>query len=254
MTMPRNGSGATSIPARFLTYLHANPPRIDCAEHGVLQVRLPWAEPMARFTVLFERLAVDVLVECDVAGAGRVLRTSWDETWHLLERAVARGLRVKEPGAPVHLGVDEKSAGRGQDYITIVTDLDKGTVTHIADERRQASLDSYFDTLAPEDLAGIEAVAMDMWEPSANSVRAHLADADDKIVFDRFHLMGYLGKAVDTVRKQENRALMVEGDKSLAGSKYLWLYAQENLPKRHRERFASLRDTDLKTARAWAIN
>ena len=134
------------------------------------------------------------------------------------------------------------------------TDLDKGTVTHIADERRQASLDSYFDTLAPEDLAGIEAVAMDMWEPYANSVRAHLADADDKIVFDRFHLKGYLGKAVDTVRKQENRALMVEGDKSLAGSKYLWLYAQENLPKRHRERFASLRDTDLKTARAWAIN
>src|SRR5664279_3905863 len=45
---------------------------------------------------------------------------------------------------------------------------------------------------------------------------------------------------------------MVEGDKSLAGSKYLWLYAQENLPKRHRGRFASLRDTDLKTARAWA--
>jgi hypothetical protein len=83
---------------------------------------------MARFTILFERLAVDVLVECGVAGAGRVLRTSWDETWHLMERAVARGLRVKEPGAPVHLGVDEKSAGRSRDYITIVTDLDKGTV------------------------------------------------------------------------------------------------------------------------------
>src|SRR5664280_1851963 len=197
---------------QFLTYLHAKPPRIDCAEHGVLQVRLPWAEPMARFTILFERLAVNVLVECDVAGAGRLLRTSWDETWHLMERAVARGLRVKEPGAPVHLGVDEKSAGRGQDYITIVTDLDKGTVTHIADERRQPSLDSYFDTLAPEHLAGIEAVAMDMWEPYANSVRAHLADEDDKIVFDRFHLMGYLGKAVDTVRKQENRALMAEGE------------------------------------------
>lgn len=238
---------------QFLTYLHARPPRISCATHGVLQVRLPWAEPMARFTILFERLAVDVLKECDVSGAGRLLRTSWDETWHLMERAVARGLRVKEPGAPVHLGVDEKSAGRGQDYITIVSDLDKGTVTHLADDRRQASLDSYFATLAPEHLAGIEAVAMDMWEPFALSVRAHLADADDKIVFDRFHLMGYLGKAVDTVRKQENRALMAEGDKSLAGSKYLWLYSQENLPTKHHGRFASLRDTDLKTARAWAI-
>jgi transposase len=238
---------------QFLTYLHARPPRVSCAEHGVLQVRLPWAEPMARFTILFERLAVDVLKECDVAGAGRLLRTSWDETWHLMERAVARGLSVKEPGAPVHLGVDEKSAGRGHDYITIVSDLDKGTVVHLADERRKASLDSYFDTVAPEHLAGIEAVAMDMWEPFALSVRDHLAAADDKIVFDRFHLMGYLGKAVDTVRKQENRALAADGDKSLIGSKYLWLYSQENLPSKHAGRFAALRDTDLKTSRAWAI-
>ena len=29
-----------------------------------------------------------------------------------------------------------------------------------------------------EQLCGIEAVAMDMWEPYATSVRAHLADAD----------------------------------------------------------------------------
>jgi transposase len=53
---------------------------------------------MSRFTILFERLAIDVLAECDVAGAGRLLRTSWDEIWHLMERAVARGLAVKEPG------------------------------------------------------------------------------------------------------------------------------------------------------------
>ncbi len=42
----------------FLTYLHARPPRVSCADHGVRQVALPWAEPMNRFTVLFERLAM----------------------------------------------------------------------------------------------------------------------------------------------------------------------------------------------------
>jgi hypothetical protein len=159
-----------------------------------------------------------------------------------MERAVARGLAVKEPGAPAHIGVDEKSAGRGQDYITVVSDLDKGTAEHIADERRTASLDGYFERLTDEQLAGIEAVAMDMWEPYANSVRAHLVDADDKTVFDRFNVMGYLGKAVDTVRKQENRTLVAEGDKSLTGSKYLRLYSAENLPRRHRGRFAALRN------------
>src|ERR1019366_1497477 len=44
---------------QFLTYLHARPPRIEGPEHGVRQVALPWAEPMSRFTILFERVSVD---------------------------------------------------------------------------------------------------------------------------------------------------------------------------------------------------
>lgn len=46
---------------QFMTYLHAQPPRVECPAHGVRQVRLPWAEVRARFTALFERLAIDVL-------------------------------------------------------------------------------------------------------------------------------------------------------------------------------------------------
>jgi transposase len=33
----------------------------------------------------------------------------------------------------------------------------------------------------------------------------------------------------------------------------LWLFAQENLPEKHQERFAILKGLHLKTARAWAI-
>jgi transposase len=35
---------------QFMTYLHARPPRVECPEHGVLQVELPWAESKSRFT------------------------------------------------------------------------------------------------------------------------------------------------------------------------------------------------------------
>lgn len=238
---------------QFLTYLHARPPRVECPEHGVRQVLLPWAEPMARFTRLFERLAVDVLQECDVMGAARLLRLSWDETWHLMERAVARGQRSKAAHIPAHVGVDETAFTRGHSYITVVSDLDRGTVQHVSEERRQKSLDSYFEQLTAEQRQSIKAVAMDMWDPYVNSVRAHLDDADDKIVFDRFHIMGHMGKAVDTVRKREHRLLRAAGDQSLVGSKYLWLYSVENVPDRHWQRFTALRDADLKTARAWAI-
>jgi transposase len=202
---------------------------------------------------LFERLAVDVFKECDVTGAARILRLSWDEAWHLMERAVERGQQRKPARDIAYLGVDEKSAGRGHDYITLVSDLERSTVEYIADERKQASLDGYWDGLSDDQKAAVKAVAMDMWEPFAESVRTNLSDGDAKIVYDRFHIMGYAGKAVDTVRKTENRVLRGEQDATLVGSKYLWLYSEENLPERHRDRFAQLCAQNLKTGRAWAM-
>jgi transposase len=133
----------------------------------VRQVSLPWAEPLSRFTTLFERLAIDVLKACDVASAAGLLRLSWDEAWHLMDRAVARGLAAKPMQAPARVGVDEKAAGRGQDYITVLTDIDTGTVDYLADQCRQTSLDAHFARFAPCQLEQIQAVAMDMWPPTS---------------------------------------------------------------------------------------
>ncbi len=74
-------------------------------------------------------------------------------------------------------------------------------VVHVADERKETSLDAYFATLRPEQLAGIQAAAMDMWERYANSVRAHLENPEHRIVFDRHHVIAHMGTAVDTVRR-----------------------------------------------------
>ena len=65
--------------------------------------------------------------------------------------------------------------------------------------------------------------------------------------------MKHMGAAVDAVRKAEHRRLRAAGDEALKGTKYLWLYAKENLPESERERFAALRALHLKTGRAWAI-
>jgi transposase len=44
---------------------------------------------------------------------------------------------------------------------------------------------------------------MDIWDPYVNPVRAHVTDADRKIVFDKLHVAQHLGKAVDEVRRKE---------------------------------------------------
>ncbi len=238
---------------QFLTYLHARPPRVQCPVHGVRQVRLPWAEPHARFTALFERFAIDVLKESDIRGATRILRISWDEAWHVLERAVARGQRAKVSRVPALMGVDEKAIAKGHRYLTLVCDLQAGTVEYMGDDRKQESLDEYWLTLTWAQRAGIRGIAMDMWEPYIQSVLTYVPDGATKIVFDRYHVMAHMGKAVDDVRKREHRALQAEGDETLTGSKYLWLYAAQNLPEKHEPRFLALARLNLQTARAWAI-
>ena len=237
----------------WLTWVHARIPRVYCLEHGVRQVAVPWALAGSRFTLPFERHAIDVLRETDVLGGARLLRLTWDESWHLMERAVERGQKAKKRRVIPLLGVDEKAVARRHQYVTLVCDVQRGTVEYLAENREKTSLDAYYDSLTVRQLAGIEAVAMDMWEPYIASTLAHVPHGRDKIVFDRFHIMQHMNDAVDQVRKEENRLLLEEDIDVLKGSKYLWLFAEENVPKKMKHRFAFLRGLELKTGRAWAI-
>lgn len=241
---------------QFETHLHARVPRVHCPTHGVKQVRVPWAEPRARFTLLMERLVIDVIRQCSsLTGACRLLRITWDEAWGVMERAVIRG-RARKVARPIrYLGVDEKSFRKGQHaYHTIVCDLERATVEYVAEHRRVESLAPYFAALPPAHRHAIKAVAMDMWDPYIRATREGLPHGDARIVFDRFHIMREMTTAVDLVRKQEHRTLQRTGGESvLTGSKYLWLYSEDHLPAKHAERFSTLQALNLKVGRAWAI-
>jgi transposase len=216
-------------------------------------VKVPWAEDNARFTALFEALVIDWLHEASNAGVAERMHLSWDEVDGIMQRAVKRGLARRSPEMPAHIGVDEKAFRRGHDYVTIVSDSDDGTVLYIADERKQDSLDQFFELFKEEQCAMVETVAMDMWRPYIQSTEAHIPDATLKIVFDKFHIAKHLGEAVDKVRRQEHKHLTRAGDDRLKGTKYLWLKHPDNIDDEKWRNFQNVRESNLKTARAWAI-
>lgn len=241
---------------QFKTIIVCAVPRVRCPDHGSEQVALPWAEPRSRFTRLFERLAIDVLLECSVLGACELLAISWAEADGIKQRAVARGLARKPASTPARLCVDEKSAGCGQNYVTVVASVEAGrsaTVEYVGEGRKQESLDAYWQSLTPEQRSGVEAVGMDLWEPFFNSTLAHVPGAAGKIVHDPFHLVSYMNAALNDVRKAEHRDLLEAGKKTLSGSKQLWLYGAENLPVARAAEFERLKEQKLQTSRAWAI-
>ena len=237
----------------FRTVLHAQPPRVECPEHGVLQVALPWAEGNARFTRMFESLAIDVLLATDVYNAASILSITWDEAWHIMDRAVLRGRAAKAAKVPALLGVDEKAHAKGHQYATLVYDLRAATVEYLGKGRDFSTLAAYFRAFEPDDLAGIEGIALDMCQAYINACSQCVPGGEHKMVFDRFHIMRQMLEAVDAVRKREHRELLRQGDNTLARSKYLWLYSRENIPDKAKDRFKQLKNGQLRTARAWAI-
>lgn len=240
---------------QFQTILVARVPVVKCATHGAQTVAVPWAERYARFTRLFERLAIDVLLECSITGACAILGVSWDEADGIKQRAVQRGLARKQPTVMPRLCVDEKGMGRGQEYLTIVAQVtaDQTTVEGVEEGRSQASLDAFWESLTTEQLMGVEAVAMDMWEPYVQSTLTQVPGAAGKIVHDPFHLVKYLNEAVNAVRVGEHRRLQAAGDDTLKGTRQWWLYGFENVPLQHGPRFELLRALNLQTARAWGL-
>lgn len=235
------------------TYLHAAPPRVRCTSHGVRQPVVPWAEPHSRFTMLYEAMAINLLKACTVNEARTLLKLSWDEVWHILEKAVARGMARKRKLVIPYLGADEKAIAKRHRYLTLVYDLERGTVEYIAEGRANDSLARYFQALTPQQLGGILGICIDMWPAFIEAIRAHLANADSKIVFDPYHIMVHMNKAVDAVRKAEHKTLMAEGVDLLKNTKFWWLHARENVPKKNADLFSMLRDMHLATGRAWSI-
>jgi transposase len=236
---------------QFVTVLRARTPRANCPEHGVKTMTVPWAAPQGRFTLHFERFAVEVLLACgSVQQACELLGIGWESAHEMMKRAVERGLERRQLDQLKHLGMDEKSFKRGQSYITLLTDLEQSRVVEVVEDRTTEAAGKLWDSLSPEQKATVEAVAVDMWAPFIQTVQEQVPDAD--VVHDKFHVSKYLNEAVDKVRRQEHKELLAQGDETLTGSRQLWLYNPQNFSPEQAAEFGALKDLQLKVARAWA--
>src|ERR1039458_7185444 len=138
---------------QFKTIIVSRVPNVRCPEHGSQTVAVPLAEKYTRFSRLFERLAIDVMLECSITGACSIRGMGWDEADGIKQRAVKRGLARKVPAVMARLCVDEKGMGRGQDYLTIVAQVteQQTTVEYVGEDRNQASLDAFWEALRSEE-------------------------------------------------------------------------------------------------------
>jgi transposase len=230
-------------------HLHARVPRVVCPAHGVRQVAVSWARPGSGFTLLFEALLLEFSAHMPVAAIGRMVGEHDTRIRRVLEHYVEQTRAGLDFSKVTTIGVDETSARRGQDCVTLFMDLDATPRVLFATEGRDAATVKRF----AEDLAAhggvaerIAKVCCDMSPASVRGVTDQLPKAE--ITFDRYPVIAQLGTAVDDVRKAERRSRP-----ELAGSRYVWLKRPERLSERQSESLAWLTrpSSRLATARAY---
>ena len=230
------------------TQLHARQPRIDCPDHGVKTVEVPWARPGVGFTLLMEAFIL-ALVQNGMTPkqVSRLIDEHDTRIWRVLEHYVQQARAEADFSGVTAIGVDETSRSKGHHYISVFMDLapDHSRVLFATDGKDAATVKAFKEDLeahggrAPQ----IEEACLDMSPAFISGLQEQFPQAE--LTFDNFHLMQLLGDAVDAVRREEQPT-----HPELKGTRYVWLKNDWNRTAAQTQTFDALRSSKLATVRA----
>jgi len=203
--------------------------RVWCPTCGaVKQEKLPWLADSPFYTKRFAFFVGRRCRAATISDVARELHLDWRAIKELDKQYMREQLRrIGTPG-PKAVGIDEISIRKGHTYRIVVSDLiRKRPIWFGGEDRSEASMAMFYEWLGQKKSARIRLAVMDMWKPFRNAARAHAPQA--AILFDKFHIMSHLGKALDAVRKSEYARLSGNDRRFIKGQKYTLLSRRENL-------------------------
>lgn len=153
--------------------------------------------------------------------------------------------------APRAIGVDEIYIRKGQ-FRVVVSDLERGRPIWVGGTgHKEVDLDAFFTFLGAKKSKKIKLAVMDMWVPFRNSVKRNVPEA--KIIYDKFHIMQQLSKAMDEVRRQEYKRLLGKDRSFLKGQRYTLLSRRENLTLSGRQSLKKLLSLNKRLNKAYLL-
>ena len=213
------------------TFIEAEVPRIQCAEHGKITAAVPWAAHADRFTAVFAQHAAWLAAQMPWTKAARDLRVTWDAVENIVARAAADAASGRDQLAGLRrIGIDEKSWGKGEGkYLMVVTDHDRGTIAWIAEGRCQETVGQFFDALGPERARLLTHVSADGAEWIHDVVREKAPQA--RICLDAFHVVKWAGERLDELRRRLASELRAAGHEDQAAALGTGMWALRKKPQ-----------------------
>jgi transposase len=163
-----------------------------------------------------------------VKDVAKELKLDWHTVKTLEKEYMQEQLRRNPVAAPRAIEIDEISMRKGHIYRIVVSDLERGKPIWFGDEdRSDASLDMFYNSLGSKKSKKIELAVMDMWKAFEKSTKKNVPQT--AILYDKFHVMRHLGDALDKIRKIEYARLPGKDRSYIKGQKYTLLSNRENL-------------------------
>lgn len=228
------------------------PRRVTCDSCGGVHVEaLPWVSGKRRLT---RALTVTLATWARVLTWKQVaclFHCAWSTVAAAVDEAVSYGLIHRDMSDITHIGIDEISRKRGHVYVTNVYDLRRRRLLWSGEGRAKETLETFFNWLGEERAARVEGICCDMWQPYIDVIKARAPKA--VLVFDKFHIVQHLTKAVDQVRRDEIREKGKEHKDLMAKTRYIWLKNPWNLTENQQARLSALEGLNLKINRAYLL-
>lgn len=232
--------------------LRYRPARVKCPQcQKVCVEAIPWSQGKCR---LSSGLIWSLSAWCKLLAWDQVAMlfgVHWNTVASAVREAVAYGLSHRDPDGVLYIGIDELSRQKGHVYVTNVYDLKEKRLLWSGEGRSQDTLRAFFAEHGKALKDKVKGVCCDMWQPYIDMVKEHFPDA--VLVFDRFHIMQQLLRAVDEVRRAEARELKKTNPELLKRTRYIWLKNPENLTDKQRARLSHLEKLNLRCHRAYLL-
>jgi transposase len=212
-------------------YLEFSIRRVWCCQCGAVKREgLEWLADNPLYTKRFAFFVGRRCRESTIQAVAEELHLHWHTVKELDKQYMREQLRRAGSPAPRVIGIDEISVGKGHEYRIVVSDLERGRpIWFGGKDRSEASLDEFFTWLGPQKSRKIRLAVMDMWKAFRKSTLKEGHAPQARIVYDKFHILSHLGKAMDKVRKQEYTRLSGKDRRFIKGQKYHLLTRWENL-------------------------
>jgi len=227
-------------------FLHARVPRVTCADCGVLKVKVPWARPGSGFTLLFEAYVLALAKAMPIANVAGLVGEHDTRLWRVLDHYVSQAVEKMDLSEVCQIAVDETSARRGHDYISLFVDIARRKVVHVADGKDASTVAAFAEFLERHGgkKDNITDASIDMGAAFIAGIKANFPNA--RITFDKFHVIKLVNDAVDEVRRQEARSSCW-----IKGTRYLWLKNLINLTDKEKASLIELETANLDTMQAY---